>query len=516
LHARTSAAHRRALAPAPAATRTHLLPVHRRARPRGGRGPTRALLVLLAGAIALRVWLMLDYGPAFVGFGDSHEYVTAATLGIFHDVQKPAGYPLFLVLAHALSSSLTFTIALQHTLGLATGVLLYAAVRRTGAPAWLGLAPAAVVFFASIGVLLEHSLLADPLFTFLQTLSVYAAVRALGARTLRWALLAGLAAGAAFWVKTVGLSEVPVIAGTLALAGGARLQRRLVLAGVAGTSALALVLGYVLVQGLASGYWGYERQDAWNLYGRVATFVNCTRFTPPAGTRFLCPTQPQSARGSESYYQYASSAPAVRRFGGPAHAPASANATIERFNVAAIEHQPLAYLGAIARSLSFYVTPRSGEGYTPQSLREALVEAKGTHSIQPSLSAYYPHAHGYTGSAGALAPLDYYERHTRIQGALLIAMLIAALAGAPLLSGRPRAACVLFLMTAVCSVVLAAAGNSYDARYGYPAFGPLAAAAALGAWAIAVRFSQARARLRDDRQDSDLPARRRLRAGERP
>jgi hypothetical protein len=51
--------------------------------------------VLLAGAIAVRTWLMLDYGPAFLGFGDSHEYVTAATLGVFHDVQKPAGYPIF-------------------------------------------------------------------------------------------------------------------------------------------------------------------------------------------------------------------------------------------------------------------------------------------------------------------------------------------------------------------------------------------------------------------------------------
>ncbi len=163
---------------------------------------------LLAGAIAARAWLMLDYSPAFVGFGDSHEYVSAAALGVFRDVQKPAGYPIFLGLLHLFSNQLTFTILVQHLLGVATGLLLFGAVRRTGAPAWLGLLPAAVVLFAGTGLLLEHSLLADPLFALLQAVGVYAAVRALNDPRPRWALFAGLAIGASFWVKTVGLSAL--------------------------------------------------------------------------------------------------------------------------------------------------------------------------------------------------------------------------------------------------------------------------------------------------------------------
>jgi len=449
----------------------------------GARVTAASLAVLLAGAIALRVWLMLDYGPAFVGFGDSHEYVTAAMLGVFHDVQKPAGYPIFLSLLHALSDSLSFTILIQHALGVATGVLLFGALRHSGAPAWLGLFPAAVAFFGGTGLLLEHSLLGDPLFAFLQALGLYATVRALGEHGVRWAVLAGLAIGASFWVKTVGLSSAALVPCVLALAG--RGARRRAPATAAFVAALALILGYVPVQGLVSGYSGYERQDAWNLYGRVATFVNCSHLRAPAGTRFLCPSEPPAQRQSESYYQYASTAPAVRRFGGPARAPARANTALERFSLAAIAQQPLAYVGAIARSLGFYIDPRAGEGYTPQSIREALLEAKGVRSIEPSLSAYYPDARGYLGSASATAPLDFYERNTRIQGALLVAMLIAALAGAPLLRARTRAACLLFTLTALCSVALAAAGNSYDARYGYPAFAPLAAGAALGAWAIA-------------------------------
>jgi outer membrane murein-binding lipoprotein Lpp len=69
-----------------------------------------------------------------------------------------------------------------------------------------------------------------------------------------------------------------------------------------------------------------------------------------------------------------------------------------------------------------------------------------------------------------------------VQGAFIILLLLAAIVGAPLLTGRLRWGAILFTLTAIISAVLAVAGNSYDARYGYPAFGPLAAGAAPGAW----------------------------------
>jgi hypothetical protein len=447
-----------------------------------------ALAVLLAGALAVRLWLMVDYGPAFLGFGDSHEYVVSAAVGVFHDVQKPAGYPIFLSVLHAFSDTLSFTVLVQHALGVASGLLLYAAVRRTGAPAWLGLIPAATVFFGGTGLLLEHSLLADPLFCFLLAASVYAAIRALWDQRLRWALLAGLAAGCSFWVKTVGLSSALVVPCVLLLAAPGGVRRRMLSSATAGSAAAALIVGYVVVQAIVTGYWGYERQGAWNLYGRVATFVDCSRFTPPAGTRFLCPPGPTSRRQPQSYYQYALSAPAVRRFGGPAHAPGYANRVLQSFSDAAITHEPLGYAAAILRGLSFYVSPRWGEGYTPQSIREALLDPTGVRSIQPAITLYYPHDHGYTGSPSSIRALDAYESHSRVQGPLLVLMLLSALVGAPLLSGRVRASALLFTLSALCTVVLAEAGNSYDARYAYPAFGLLAAGAALGAWGVATRL----------------------------
>ncbi len=431
---------------------------------------------------------MVSYGPAFVGFGDSHEYVSAAALGVFRDVQKPAGYPIFLGLVHFFSDSLSFTIFVQHALGVATGLLLYKSVRRTGAPPWLGLVPAAVVFFGGTGLLLEHSLLGDSLFAFVQALGVYAAVRALCEPGLRWPLLAGLAIGISFWVKTVALSSLVLVAPMLALGAPGSVRRRLRSAAAAGGVAMLVILGYAAVQAQVTGYWGYERQAAWNLYGRVATFVDCSHFTPPAGTRFLCPTEALGHRLPPAFYQYARSTPAVQRFGGPARAPGYANALLQRFSVAAIEHEPIAYAGAIVHGLGLFISPRPGEGYTPESIREALLEPAGVKSVQPALAAYYPHSRGYTGRSAAVHPLAFYESHTRIQGALLILLALAALIGAPLLPGRVRAAAILFTLTAIVSVTFAVAGNSYDARYAYPAFGPLAAGAALGAWGIATRL----------------------------
>ncbi len=463
---------------------------------RGARWGLLAIATLLACAIAVRTWLIVGYGPAFVGFGDSHEYVTAAARGVFADAQKPAGYPIFLQLLHALSDSLSFTIIVQHVLGLASGLLLYAAMRRIDTPPWLGLLPAAVVFFGGTGLLLEHSLLADSLFTFAQALGLYGAVRALGEPRLRWPLLAGTAIGASFWIKTVGLSSVVLVPALLLFAGPGVLRRRASSAVAAAAAALLLVLGYPAAQALVTGHWRYERQGAWNLYGRVATFVDCRRFTAPAGTSFLCPAEPPARRLSQSFYQYARAAPAVRRFGGPARAPAYANALLQRFSTAAIEQEPLAYAGAIARSLTYFVDPRAGEGYPPGAIREALLDRKGVRSIGPALASYYPGERGYQGSPHATRRLALFERDTRVQGPLLLALLLAAILGAPLLADRARSAAVMFTLSALLSVLLAVAGNGYDARYAYPAFGPLAAGAALGAWGIAIR---ARNRKRRDR-----------------
>jgi Dolichyl-phosphate-mannose-protein mannosyltransferase len=454
-----------------------------RALDRDARIALVGIVALVAGAVGVRVWFMVSYPTAFLGFPDSGQYALAATLNIFRDAQRPAGYPFFLRLVHHLSDNLSFTIALQHALGIATGLLLYKAVRRTGAPPWLGLLPAAIVFFGGTGLFLEHSLLGDPLFAFLQAIGLYMAIRALYDPRLRWSLLAGIAIGLDFWVKTAAISSAILIPIVLLCAAPGGARRRLLSALTTSIVVIGLIAVYVGAQYYFTGYLGYERQSAWDLYGRVATFVDCSKFTPPSGTRFLCPSQPLGHRLPPVFYQDARGTPAVDRFGPPFVAPLAANAVLKKFSVAAVEHEPVAYAKAIVRGLSFYVFPRAGEGYTPQSMREEVINPAKAQAVSPAITPLYPHSPSYSPT-GEVHSLSVYESYTRVQGPLLILLLIAAIAGPFFLAARMRWAAITFTLTALFSIVFAIAGNCYDARYAYPTFGPLAAGAALGAWGI--------------------------------
>src|SRR2546430_17479751 len=93
-----------------------------------------ALGVLLAAAVALRVFAILAYWPAGLGKHDSAAYIRTAHSGLDLDTLDPSGYPVFLRLVHTLSSQLVFTIAVQQLLGLGGRVRGYPAGRRPGRP----------------------------------------------------------------------------------------------------------------------------------------------------------------------------------------------------------------------------------------------------------------------------------------------------------------------------------------------------------------------------------------------
>jgi hypothetical protein len=192
---------------------------------------------------------------------------------------------------------------------------------------------------------------------------------------------------------------------------------------------------------------------------------------------------------SQNGFEYSESSPANRFF--TPRDPTGWNARLQKFNISAIEQEPVAYLKAVLRGLPYYVTARRGEGYTPAQLREELLNLSPWAIV---IDFYYPHYRPYTRKSGSISPLVFYEEHTRVQGAFLILLLLAAIGGAPLLTGRQRLGAILFTLTAIFTAVLAVAGNSYDARYAYATFGPLAAGAALGAWGIATRLKRERAR----------------------
>ena len=97
-------------------------------------------------------------------------------------------------------------------------------------------------------------------------------------------------------------------------------------------------------------------------------------------------------------------------------------------------------------------------------------------------------AHSYAGAetrAGELSLLVSYQRLSRPGGWLLLAFLATAIAGALRARGRLRAGILLFALGALTLYVVPSALVGYTARFGVPALPPLAAAAALGAWALA-------------------------------
>ena len=70
----------------------------------------------------------MTWKPAFVGYYDAAAYSRAARDGVFTDLFRPAGYPVFMRIVHAFSDRVLAVTALQHLLGIATALILYVAV----------------------------------------------------------------------------------------------------------------------------------------------------------------------------------------------------------------------------------------------------------------------------------------------------------------------------------------------------------------------------------------------------
>src|SRR3954463_5313636 len=101
-----------------------------------------ALLAVLGAGIGLRVLAMVAWSPAFMGWPDAKSYLDVAHGELFSNVLRPAGYPLFVRLVDGVWPSVSALVVANHALGLATAALLYATVRRAGAPAGAALVPA--------------------------------------------------------------------------------------------------------------------------------------------------------------------------------------------------------------------------------------------------------------------------------------------------------------------------------------------------------------------------------------
>lgn len=456
------------------------------------------LAVLLAGGVVLRVALMLAYRPGFVGYHDTWVYLDAANGALFWDPLRPAGYPIFLQLVHGLESSLAVTILVQHGLGVATALLLYGAVRRIGGPPWLALVPAAAVLLCGDQVFFEHALLTESLFTFLTAAGVYAAARCLDERrALVWAAVAGLALSVAVTVRLAGLPMLALVALWLLAGPDVGWRRRAASAAACAAVAAGVLGGYLAVAHDRTGEWSFARNGAYNFYGRVATFADCTKFDPPNRTHVLCEATPRSERPSALAYVFEGR---VNHHFGRGNLDEPSREDVElvaRFSREAALHQPLDWLRAGSRDFVRYVSPDSNRGPSPTPSAEDYV----AHFLTiPDMErdnlrragAYYSTSSRASVRGGLYETLRDYASASRIEGAPLGVLLVLALAAPLACRGRERRGALLLAAVGLSLLVVPVMTLNYDGRFGVPSYGFVAGAASLGGCGLAQALTRRR------------------------
>lgn len=478
---------------------------------RGDRLALAALAALVGAGLVLRLLFMLAYRPALVGYSDTAVYITGAKADLFWDPLRVSGYSAFLRLSHAASSELSFATLLQHGLGVATALLLYATVRRVGGPPWAGLLPAAIVLLGGDQVFFEHALLSETLYTFLTAAAMYATARCLDGGDLAWSALAGTLFALAATVRLAGVALlVPAIVWLVLVRGGGARRRLLRGAGAAAAGA-AVLAGYLVAAHDFHGEWTFTRNGGYNFYGRAATFAKCSEFDPPAGTEVLCEDTPPTERNSGQYYIF--SGPAPRTFGDP-QIGSPKKEDVERLNEfgrRAALAQPLDWAAAAGRDFVRYVSPDSFKPTDATPTAEDYVERRLTDEFWVpqnlmNASGYWSTPPSAFSRPGLFERLRDYASVTRIEGLptglLLVLTLIAPFAA----RGRERRGAILLAGAALLLLVVPVVTINYDGRFAVPSYGFLGAAAALG---LAPLLSAARTRIQYARSS-------RRTSGERP
>ncbi len=456
-----------------------------------------ALVVVVLVGIGLRAVLWLAYDPAVLNVSDTSAYLVMATGNLFDEPVRTAGYPLFMRVVHALSSDIDVTLAIQHTIGIATGLVLYAMVRRIGAPRWAAVAAAAAVLLSLDQVLVEHTILSEVLFTFVLVLALYAAVRALddpralvGRITTRhlWLVAAGMLIGYSAWVRAVSAPLVPAVAlfFVFALPGGAWVRiGRGALAGGAGAAVLLL---YFTLNSASTGTFGMTQATGWAIYSRAAPFADCSQFTPPDGTAKLCESSPADERPGPDFYTWYRRSPAEHVFGYP---PAGDDA-LEKFGLRAIVAQPRIYATTVGRDFLRYFFPAinneqylGGTDYEYMDIhrRDRPIEK----DLQMRLDGYYD-PDSLNVDQDTLDTLTDFQQALRVHPILMLQAIILGALGVGLAVGRVRWALVLILGTSLILLLVPSAIGTYNVRYAIPIGGPVIAAGAIGLWVCIARL----------------------------
>src|ERR1019366_1450344 len=420
------------------------------------------LFTVVAGcATALRALVQLAYQPALI-FPDSERYLQYAhsfVTGTWSpDWLRTSGYSLLLIPA-VLTHNLTGVAAIQHLLGLATAVPVYAVLVHFGARRWLAA-------LATVPVLVGKR-------------------DAMGKAA---PAVAGLLIAAATIIRESDL--LVMIPALLYLVTVIRPWRRLAaLAALLLPGFLPLVLGYLSWSQVWYGRFDFVSYDSQFMYGRIAQFADCTGVPLPRYERSLCIQQPPAQRNPD-FYMWAPQSPQVTFRAPPGMTKGH---IVLDFDQRIIEHQPLAYLKVVADDILYSFSPVRGDGpeHYPTSYHQF-------HPYFPGDKGELATVRTYTGRGPHVQPalagfLTGYGRDFYVPGPLLAAGLALGVAGTAGI-GRARrsglrAPCLLFTIGVIAAVEPPFIIATFDWRYELPQLSLIPIAAVLGVLALAGRAS---------------------------
>jgi hypothetical protein len=454
-----------------------------------GRAARRGWLfgLALAGAIAVRVLVMLAFRPIMWFGGDSASYL-ATGLRLVPDPSRVGGYGLFLWLLRPLHS-FAVVAAVQHVMGLAIGVLIYLVARRYGLPGWAATLAAVPVFFDAYELQLESDAVPDVPFGFIVFIALYLLLRSPGerrpSRTVPAAFMIGVTA--IIWPVGLALLAVLLVALVIRRSGWPALAA-VVLAGAVGAVPL---VAYAAWFDAHEHQFSLTRSDGVYLWSRTMSFANCAVIQPPADERALCPPAgTRKPRIAASLYIWEPNSPLLAMPGG--RFSARTNSLALNFALRAITAQPGGYLTAVGHdvALSFYwdrpVHPDAGivDRYQFADATTAWVPASmaaiGGGTVASDQAAYNG---GHPAATRAVQPfaswLVSYQRYVYLRGTLLGVILLGSL-GAMIV--RRRGTGAVPWAFAVTILLLPPMVADFDLRYLVPAV-PAACLAAVLAFA---------------------------------
>ena len=459
------------------------------------------LALLLTAGLVLRILVQVAYQPALF-YIDSIKYLFGAYAG-----NDPPGYQLVLKPFLAVAN-LTAVAAVQHVLGLAMAVALYALLLRRGAPRWLAALATAPVLLDAYQLQLEQQVMPDVLF---EALLVAGLVVLLWRNRPRlWVVaLAGLLLGSTATMWQPGeILIVPALVYVVSMARGWQHMLRDGLVVCLAFAAPILLVSYR--DYLALKHFSLAPYAASTIYGRAAAAADCQTLKLPSYERSLCPSHALAVKLGPDGLDHLAGSPLKHYVPPPTMAGHSVATDFAR---RVIEQQPLRVAGAIVGDAVklFAVDRVTDAGDTPIA-RWQFQTTFAPPTLAPYISVQGGVLHFYflnragqpvaLGTSGqfsdihptVVAPLAKFLRAYQLNGGytpgpLLLIVLLAGLAGSAFLLRRRKnmtaaerdtaRACCYLLASGVVLLALADAFE-FSWRYQQPALVTLPPAGALG------------------------------------